>query len=168
MCLTCDIVSGQVSPVGGIIYRDEYVILHHCIDINIPGYLILSPLRHAESYSDLNQLEILHMGVIIKLAGTALEKLDDVEKVYVATFGEKTTHFHLHIFPRYRWMLKQSAEDICTDKKVDGAKLFSFWRKRCQTEPDLMRRNDVSAVIDFIRNLISTSGADQFLNAGKV
>lgn len=157
MCLTCNIVNGEVLPVGGIIYKDDYIVLHHCIDINIPGYLILSPLRHVESYSDLNQTEIQYMGIVMKLVVTALEKIDDIQKVYVANFGEETIHFHMHIFPRYKWMLKHSCENIYTDNKVDGAKLFSFCRKHYKTVPDHMKKNDIATVIKFVRNMIVTN-----------
>lgn len=156
MCLTCSIVKGDILPVGGIIYKDDYVILHHCIDINIPGYLILSPLRHVEVYSDLNQIEILHMGTIMKFAVATLNKINDVEKVYVANFGEETTHFHMHIFPRYKWMLHYSAEYIRTDNKIDGAKLLSFCRKEHKIIPDLMKKKQILTVIEHVRTLIST------------
>lgn len=153
MCLTCSIVKADIVPVGGIIYKDDYVVLHHCIDINIPGYLILSPLRHVKSYSDLNPMEIQRMGIIMKFGVTALEKLDGIEKVYIANFGEETTHFHMHLFPRYNWMLSDLSENIYTNSKVDGAKLFSFYRKQYKTVPDHMKQNDILAVIESIRNL---------------
>lgn len=156
MCLTCSIVNAKLLPVGGIIYKDDYIVLHHCIDINIPGYLIISPLRHVYSFSDLNQTEILKMGTIMKLAVTALEQVDGVEKVYIANFGEETTHFHMHIFPRYKWMLHQSAQDICIDTKVDGAKLLSFYRQQYKTTPNLMKENDIVAVTEYIQNIISS------------
>jgi diadenosine tetraphosphate (Ap4A) HIT family hydrolase len=156
MCLTCSIVAGDLSPIGGIIYKDDHVILHHCIDINIPGYLIISPLIHVEAYSDLHETEILHMGIITKLAVATLKKLDGVEKVYVANFGEETAHFHMHIFPRYKWMLNYSAEDIYTDHKLDGARLLSFCRRQHKIMPDLMQNNDIIAVIKQIRKTIGT------------
>jgi diadenosine tetraphosphate (Ap4A) HIT family hydrolase len=147
VCLTCDIINSDFVPVGGVIYKDDYIVLHHCVDVNIPGYLILSPLRHVESYSDLNEAEILQIGIIIKLAVTALEKIDGMEKVYIANFGEQTTHFHMHIFPRYKWMLQQCTDDIYTDNKVDGPKLLSCWRKQYKTAPDGLRKADILTVI---------------------
>lgn len=151
MCLTCNIISGDVAPVGGVIYKDDYIVLHHCVDVDIPGYLILSPVRHVESYSDLNEAEILQMGIMMKLAVTALEKIDGIEKVYIANFGEETAHFHIHIFPRYKWMLQQCADDICTDNKIDGPKLLSFCRKHYKTAPDCLRKEDILSVIELLK-----------------
>jgi len=154
MCLTCDIMQGKISPVGGIIYQDDDVILHHCIDINIPGYLVLSPVRHVEYYNDLNKIEILQMSIVMKLAIMALKRNDAVEKVYVANFGEETSHFHMHIFPRYKWMLRYSDENIRTHNKIDGAKLLSFFREKCKVKRERMEQNDILAAIEDVRKII--------------
>lgn len=148
MCLTCDIISGDVFPIGGVIYKDAYIVLHHCVDVNIPGYLILSPIRHVESYNNLNESEIIQIGIVMKLAVTVLEKIAGIEKVYIANFGEQTTHFHMHIFPRYQWMLEQYSEDIRTDNIIDGPKLLSFCRKRYKTAPDCLKKDDILTVIE--------------------
>lgn len=56
MCLTCSIVKGAKIPPGGLIYKDNEVVIHQCIDVNVPGYLILSPIRHVTTYQDLTQI----------------------------------------------------------------------------------------------------------------
>lgn len=151
MCLTCDIINNRFLPVGGIVYKDEYVILHHCIDIQISGYFIISPLRHVESYDDLSQIEILHMGIITKFLIAALKKIDGIEKIYISNFGEETPHFHLHIFPRYKWMLRYSVEEICTDNRIDGAKLLSFCRKKYKVQPEFINKEDIIVVVEQIK-----------------
>ncbi|MBP2642517.1 MAG: histidine triad protein [Firmicutes bacterium] len=158
MCLTCNIIESNVMPVGGIIYKDDSVILHHCIDQDIPGYLIISPVRHVEAYGDLDQAEILRMGMIIKLSVAALKMIKGVDKVYVANFGEETAHFHMHIFPRYQWMLKYHAEDICTDSKVDGAKLFSFCRKQNKIKSDFKQEGEILAATEHVKTCIAAEG----------
>lgn len=155
MCLTCSIVNGELFPVGGIIYEDTYVLLHHCIDSQIPGYLILSPSRHIESYSNLSQNEILHMGIVTKAVVAALKRIDGIEKVYLANFGEQTTHFHMHIFPRYKWMLNHSFEEIGTDNVLDGAKLLSFCRKKYKVQPEFIDKEDIIAVIEQVKRVFS-------------
>ncbi len=152
MCLTCGIAAGKIVPVGGIIYKDDYVVLHHCIDVNIAGYLIISPVRHVEEYSGLNVTEIIQIGTVMKAAAAILSEMDGIEKIYLANFGEETAHFHMHIFPRYKWMLNCSAEDIHTDNKIDGAKLLSIYRKRFKVERDAMDNDYIINVVEGIRN----------------
>lgn len=104
---------------------------------------------------DLGQTELSSMGKTIKLAVAALERIDDVEKVYIAGFGEGATHFHIHIFPKYKWMLNYPASDICTENKLDGAKLFSFCRQRYKTNAEYLKNPAILAVVNSIQNYLS-------------
>jgi diadenosine tetraphosphate (Ap4A) HIT family hydrolase len=92
-------------PPGGVFFKDNEVVIHHCIDVNIPGYLILSPIRHVTAYQDLTQAEIVNIAMILKEVVAILQQIPDVEKVYILHLAEETLHFHFHIFPRYYWML---------------------------------------------------------------
>lgn len=135
MCLTCKIAGGEISPPGGIIHRDAHTLLHHCLDVAVPGYLILSPLRHAEDYASLTAGECRQLAAVARIAAACLKELPQVEKVYIASFGETTAHFHYHIFPRYRWLLAAAPELITTGGKLDGAKLFSHCRQKYAGPP---------------------------------
>lgn len=130
MCLTCSIAAGRISPPGGVVYRDDFVLLNHSMDVPIPGYVILSPLRHMEQLHRMTVDESVALAKVLRAVCAAVQSLDGVEKVYVASFGEDTGHVHFHIFPRYQWMLAEPAEEIFTGEKLDGAKLFSYMRKK--------------------------------------
>ncbi|VBB07328.1 histidine triad (hit) protein [Lucifera butyrica] len=162
MCLTCKIISTEINPPGGIIYQDRRVILHHCLDINIPGYLILSPLRHTTQYQDLTGVELAVIHTTLQQAAAILQQLPGVEKIYICSLGEETTHFHFHVFPRYRWMLNEPDEAIRTDGKIDGAKLFSFMRVKHKISPAGMLSSTIFAAAEDLRNqiCISDGGAE--------
>jgi diadenosine tetraphosphate (Ap4A) HIT family hydrolase len=134
ICITCQILLEEVMPKGGVIYKDNLVILHHCLDINVAGYFILSPIRHVESVDQLEQEEVFQLATISKVITEVIAKEHDIDRVYLLSLGEETTHFHWHIFPRYKWMLNLPAEEIRTNGKVDGAKLFSFIRNKYKTD----------------------------------
>ncbi|HBS58001.1 MAG TPA: HIT family protein [Firmicutes bacterium] len=127
MCLTCQIVQGKIRPPGGLVYINDVAVLHHSIDTDIPGYLILSPVRHVESFSDLNVKEMRVLCQLLKSSLTILEKAEGIKKVYICSFGEVSTHFHFHIFPRYDWML--SLGDTQTNEMTDAARIFSKVRQ---------------------------------------
>ncbi|MEM5794894.1 MAG: HIT domain-containing protein [Bacillota bacterium] len=152
MCLTCDIIAGKVVPAGGIIYQDDWIILHHCIDINIAGYLIVSPVRHVETYGDLHEAEIRKIGVLTKDITAILSEFNGVEKIYLASFGEETAHFHAHIFPRYKWIIDHHAQDVCLGNKIDGAKLLSICREKYKVEGQIMENDGIRDVVAKVRN----------------
>lgn len=130
MCLTCCIVEGDIIPPGGLIYKDHEVVIHHCMDVNVPGYLILSPIRHVTTYQDLTQPEITTIAIILKKVVGFLQRISEVERVYILNLAEETPHFHFHIFPRYSWMIDSLNAELFSDGKLDGAKLFSYYRRK--------------------------------------
>ena len=158
MCLTCDIVKRKTVPPGGMLWRDDLVIAHQCLDVAIPGYFIVSPIRHVEEYSDLNDLEISRLSLVTKAIVRIVKELNDIEKVYILNFAEETAHFHWHLFPRYTWMLTQDPEYVYTGNRVDGAKLFSFFRETHKTVPANMNRKDILETIDTVRNALFQDG----------
>ncbi|MDF2565788.1 MAG: histidine triad protein [Massilibacillus sp.] len=127
MCLTCQIVQRKIVPPGGILYSDDIAVLHHCTDIDILGYLILSPVRHVESFGSLDDAEMKVISRLLNLSSTILEEVAGVKKIYICSFGEISAHFHFHIFPRYGWMLE--LEDTKTQDTTDAAKIFSQVRR---------------------------------------
>ena len=54
-------------------------------------------------------------------------RFNNIDKYYICSFGEVTKHFHFHLFPRYKWMLK--TDNIYVGDLIDGAKLFSKIRR---------------------------------------
>lgn len=152
MCLTCSLIQQEITPPGGIIHQTSNLILHQCLDINIPGYLILSPIRHVSRYCDLTAIELTAIHTVLHQSAKVLQELPDVEKLYICSLGEEATHFHFHIFPRYRWMLEYPAETIYTGDKLDGAKLFSVMRIMYKTSTAAMLSNEVIATVEAIRD----------------
>lgn len=151
-CLICKIINDLINPPGGIIYRDDRVIVNHVLDINIPGYVILSPLRHVVSLEQLDLQELNGLSTS-QLTIQKLKKILSIEKVYICSFCEETEHIHFHLFPRYDWML--NIREAYTDGKVDAAKLFSNVRNKYKTSMDQISSNEkVIEVVDYLRKIM--------------
>ncbi|CUH97541.1 hypothetical protein P22_3672 [Propionispora sp. 2/2-37] len=151
MCITCSVIEGKKTLPGGLLYKDDRIIIHHCIDVNVPGYLVISPIRHVTGYQELTDAELMAMAKGIKIMVSILHKLPDVEKVYILNLGEETSHFHFHIFPRYRWMIDKSNVALFSAEKLDGAKLFSYYRNRNKTS-ELETIPEINKMIAFIKS----------------
>lgn len=151
ICLTCQIINKEIIPPGGIIYKDDLILLHHCLDINIAGYFILSPIRHVEGIEQLNQNELIQLVQIAKRIVEALSYERYIDRVYMLSLGEESRHFHFHLFPRYNWMLNFQDESIRTNGKIDGAKLFSFIRNRYKINKQEKYDSKFLSVITHVR-----------------
>lgn len=155
MCLTCRLIQQAIMPPGGIIHQSASTILHHCLDVNIPGYLILSPLRHVAGYQELTEPELTGLHQVLHRSTGVLQQLPLIDRVYICSLGEETSHFHFHIFPRYRWMLDDPSGLIFTNGKVDGAKLFSLMRSKHKVADPAILSAEIAATADYLRNCLA-------------
>ncbi len=139
-CPLCRRFSDPESAL--VIFKGRGAVLSHMPEINLPGYLLLAPLRHVEDAGRLTREEQEEMAALQSRAVKTILKLPDVRKVYIASFGEAVPHLHLHLFPRTGAMLK---DPECLSGGVpDGPKIFDLWRRRLA----------VPAVPDEVRSLI--------------
>ncbi len=102
-CLACRILSGNIQPIGGLIYSNEHWTINHVMPpVQILGYLVLQPRRHIESLHELNPAESTSLGHMLTRIDRALRQVTGAEKVYVALFAESAEcpHIHFHIIPR--------------------------------------------------------------------
>ena len=95
--------------------------------------------------------KLFQLATISKVIAEVIAKEHDIDRVYLLSLGEETTHFHWHIFPRYKWMLNLPAEEIRTNGKVDGAKLFSFIRNKYKTDKQELFDNRILEILSSIK-----------------
>lgn len=125
-CSLCDRFADPGYPLT--VLRAQKIALTHMPGIDLPGYLVVAPVRHVEHAGLLEDSEREELARIQSLAVQTILGLPGVRKVYILSFGEAVPHLHLHLFPRTDAML--SALECLTDGIPDGPKLFDFWRKK--------------------------------------
>ncbi|MEC4683844.1 MAG: hypothetical protein VST70_09250 [Nitrospirota bacterium] len=125
-CSLCDRFGDPGYPLT--VLRAQKIALTHMPGIDLPGYLVVAPVRHVEHAGLLEDSEREELARIQSLAVQTILALPGVRKVYILSFGEAVPHLHLHLFPRTDAML--SAQECLTDGIPDGPKLFDFWRKK--------------------------------------
>jgi diadenosine tetraphosphate (Ap4A) HIT family hydrolase len=103
--MSCDIIAGKRTSVGGVIYEDEYWHVDSVVDpVFWRGFLIVKLKRHCEHLAELTPDEAAALGPITRMACSALAELIDPAKVYVCSFGDGVKHIHFWILPRPREM----------------------------------------------------------------
>lgn len=104
-CLVCDELTGDVPVPGGHLEVSDDVAVFHCpvpasATEVFPGYLFVTPRRHAAGFADLDDSEAAAVGVAITRWSRALEAAG-AEQVYVARIGHAVPHLHVHLVPRW-------------------------------------------------------------------
>lgn len=138
MCNICKILAQEITPPGGILFQNEWLFVSHATDVNIPGYLFVSSVRHVASHENLTDKEMDMIGRFTKRAIAAIKTIEGVDRVYVCSFCEETPHIHYHLFPRYHWMSDEKFP-VRVTQKVDAPTLFNYFRLNYREQPEHLR-----------------------------
>lgn len=118
LCAGCDIANKKIIPPGGIIYEDDSFILATDPDIPLEGFLVITAKKHIKSITELTDKQQNDLMSIVKKTIKILKKLNIAQEVTLLQ-EERSSHFHLWIFPNQEWMEKQFGKgasyirDIC-------------------------------------------------------
>lgn len=119
------------------VFEDELFTLDGADYCAIPGYLILRRKGEATSIGEFSADEAARFGVLYARAVKAIEEATGADRVYTLVFAEMDRRFHVHLFPRTRWMLldywKHHGE--CQAAPANGPLLFE-WARTSYTAQD--------------------------------
>lgn len=100
-CLECAIVKGGERPHGlSALARGRFLVHPRGDAAGVPGWMIVSPLRHVEQWDELTPRELEEVGPLIAKVAAALRAETGAEKVYVSVFAELLAHLHVHVIAR--------------------------------------------------------------------
>jgi diadenosine tetraphosphate (Ap4A) HIT family hydrolase len=102
-CLGCAIVKNVVEIRGGSVIRTGLFDVSQDFEIPIPGFMIVSSLRHVSSIDEFTSEESLEFIQILKATRKLQREVLGIETVYLYQ-EEDASHFHMWMFPRYGWM----------------------------------------------------------------
>ncbi|GAB3479794.1 HIT domain-containing protein [Azotobacter salinestris] len=120
-----------------IIYSGKHIVISHCRDCEVPGYMIISFQRLVSKLAELSSAESAELMNGLAFAERALNTLFSPEKIYIMRISELNPELHFHVFPRYASVTKLYLAEH-NERIIDGPFFFSWARKRfgsSQSEP---------------------------------
>jgi histidine triad (HIT) family protein len=118
-CVFCKIIAGELP--ASVVYGDDLAIAFMDINPVTTGHLLVVPLKHFASLSDMGEETGAHLFRMamrlqeaIRSSGIRCEGIN----LFLAdgeAAGQEVFHVHLHVFPRY---------------KGDGFRLEADWSQR--------------------------------------
>lgn len=102
-CLGCAVASGALINYAGTIYRNDYFNAHQDIEIALPGFVIVSSIRHVNSLMDLSAKEQNNFVWVVSAIRKAQHRCG-LTNVYLFQNEDTADHFHVWMFPIYEWM----------------------------------------------------------------
>lgn len=106
-CLSCAIAQNKVEIRGGSIIRSKFFDVHQDFEIPIPGFMILTSLRHLKAVDEFTDEESLEFMKVLRATRRLQRDVLGINTVYLHQEEDTSHHFHLWMFPRYEWMKSQ-------------------------------------------------------------
>jgi histidine triad (HIT) family protein len=100
-CLFCGIIEGEIK--GDIVYRDERIVAFRDVRPQAPVHILIVPVKHIATLSDLNDEDKDVVGAIHLVASRLAEQhgvANDGYRVVVncgANAGQTVFHIHFHL-----------------------------------------------------------------------
>ncbi|CAN5524167.1 hypothetical protein BH10ACT10_BH10ACT10_13010 [soil metagenome] len=101
-CYSCDQQSSPSPAPREDVLRTDHWRVAHAFNSTLPGWLVLLPTRHLESFTDLTPAAADELGGLVRRLGLALASVPGCVKTYLMQFSEAEgfSHLHLHLVPR--------------------------------------------------------------------
>lgn len=151
-CPACDFNNHLFSLDCGMAYEDEMFTLAQDWELPIPGFLVASPKRHVEKFSELSSEERAKIFEVVDKCINILRENKVCENFNVIFEEKDGIHFHIWIMPRHDWMIREFGNPT---KRIDD--VFKYAKNNLRTNENLEYINKVN---DIVRNAMKSLNND--------
>jgi diadenosine tetraphosphate (Ap4A) HIT family hydrolase len=96
-CFICAMLAGEPRYRHHVLYQDEHTVAFLNRYPTLPGYSLVAPRRHVESWvRDLTETEFLAFQTVVRTVAVALEAVLPTERMYSLSLGSRQGNAHLH------------------------------------------------------------------------
>lgn len=139
-CPGCAYAKGEFILPCGIAYEDNSFILSQDWELPIPGFFVVSPKRHIETFDELTIEERNEIFEIVNKTIKILREKNICDRFNVV-FEEKK-HFHIWIMPRYKWMT-----DLNSNIMSNIGLVFEYAKNNMRTEENKKRIKRITEIV---------------------
>jgi len=133
-CIACSIQKKEVDNPGSIT-ETRYFVAEQDYEIPIPGFIVLVSRRHIQSVDELSKDEQRDFIELLCRLRATMRKALKIGHVYIIQEEDTTTsHFHIWLFPRYKWMEKKFGRKIQSVRPI-----MEYARKTMKTPGNLKK-----------------------------
>ena len=109
-CLECDISKKTLLSPGGLIYEDEYIIVHPHTTARMIGFIVVAPKRHVSTLNDLSTEERESLYSAVDFVSEKLIEKGYAEEYVIHSKTDREGHFQFWIVGNYAPVLEKPFE----------------------------------------------------------
>ena len=101
-CYSCEHNAATNPPTREAAVVTAYWRVAHAFNSSLPGWLVILPRRHVTALDELDDPELVELGLLQGRVSTALRQVVGCTKTFSALFAEAEgfAHLHVHLVPR--------------------------------------------------------------------
>ncbi|QQR77267.1 MAG: diadenosine tetraphosphate hydrolase [Candidatus Moraniibacteriota bacterium] len=116
-CFGCARENGEMERIGTVLTAKHFD-AHQDFEIPIPGFIIISSRRHLQSVDEFTDEEKLDFIDILIAVRAGMRKVLDIDVIYLVQEEDTSHHFHVWIFPRYKWMSEKFGKKVSSLRPI--------------------------------------------------
>lgn len=141
-CPGCAYAKGEFSLPCGIAFENEKFNLSQDWELPIEGFMILSPKKCVEKFSELEKEEKIEMFDIVDKTIKVLREHKICDRFDVVFEEKENRHFHVWIMPRHDWMKK-------IDSSIIGSinEIFEYAKSNFRNEETYNKIKEITGIL---------------------
>ena len=141
-CPGCAYARGEFSLPCGIAYEDELMVLSQDWELPIQGFMIVSPKRCVEKFSELTKEEKIQMFDIVDKTIITLRNNGICDRFDVIFEEKENRHFHIWIMPRHKWM-----SELVGDIIEHIGDIVNYALENLRNEENISRIKEITEIV---------------------
>ena len=109
----CAIGDGSMLVPGGFLQKTQHFGVHQDPLIPLPGFLVITSLRHIQSIFEMQDSEYQELAKLIQTARRAIQEVTNIDSLTIIQ-EESSIHFHLWFFPWTQDLIKRHGKPSLT------------------------------------------------------
>lgn len=138
-CPGCAYAKHEFELPCGMVYENENFTISQDWELPIQGFMIVSPRRCVDKFSDLSQDEKNEMFSLVDKTIKILRQENICDRFDVIFEEKENRHLHVWIMPRYKWM-----EDLVGNIIGNIGTVFTYAKENFRNEETYIRIKKIS------------------------
>lgn len=111
-CFSCLFQNDENTYQNYSIASSNYFVAHQDFGVPIPGFVIIASKRHIKSIDEFNSEEKINFINFISQLRQTMRQACDIQIIYIIQLEDTAHHFHVWMFPRYKWLIEKFEGNI--------------------------------------------------------